>query len=138
MQRFHNELFCSSIMFYLLSSLTCFFILSFTLKPQSPCVCHGKVAWKNICYTLPVYHAKNIAPVLIMSSLREKLYAFKHANEKIRLSKKPHCVQTHNPCKGSHLRVKKRKWRAALLQVVTRGLNVSVWAHAARLLWREL
>lgn len=56
---------------------------------------------------------------------REKPYAFKHASEKSRLNKKPHCVQAHNPCRGSRLRVKIRKWRVALLQVVTRGLSVS-------------
>lgn len=39
-------------------------------------------------------------------------------------NKKHHCVQTHNPCRGSRLRAKIRKWRAALLQVVTRGLNI--------------
>lgn len=44
---------------------------------------------------------------------------------KIKSNKKRHCVQTHNPCRGSRLRAKIRKWRVALLQVVTRGLNIS-------------
>lgn len=44
---------------------------------------------------------------------------------KIKLNKKPHCVPTHHPCRGCRLRAKIRKWRVALLQVVTRGLSIS-------------
>lgn len=51
--------------------------------------------------------------------------SFKLAEGKIESNKKRHCVQTHNPCRGLRLRAKIRKWRAALLQVVTRGLNIS-------------
>lgn len=82
---------------------------------------------KNICYTLLGHHPKNIAPVLIISSprLSERNPTLSNMGAKIELNKKHHCVQTHNPCRGSRLRAKIRKWRVALLQVVTRGLSGS-------------
>lgn len=67
-------------------------------------VCDGRVAYENICYTLPVYRPKNIAPFLIMSSPRlrqRKTPRFQTCERKIELNKKHHCVHTHNPCRGS-------------------------------------
>lgn len=74
-----------------------------------------------------VYHW-GVSSVLSISSQLQAAWqprSFKLAGGKIESNKKRHCVQTHNPCRGSRLRAKIRKWRAALLQVVTRGLNIS-------------
>lgn len=87
------------------------------------------VSLTQICITLCLYGPKNITHCSHVkpSSQREKSYASKRAckSKKMELNKKQHCAQTHNPCRGFRLRAKIRKWRVALLQVVTRGLSIS-------------
>lgn len=76
--------------------------------------------------TLFLFIIKNLPIFIILNPLLGKRNpALSNMQAHIELNKKHHCVQTHNPCRGSRLTAKIRKWGVALLQVVTRGLNIS-------------
>lgn len=70
---------------------------TFTLK----CVADLRVPYENMCYTLPVYRPKKHSPSSQAPSSGSGTLRFQTCERKIKWNKKHHCVQTHNPCRGS-------------------------------------